>query len=67
MRTFWKSYQVYFPMKFMPSTFGYPVMRSEYFSEDWSEGQQSAGHSTSLAKLYQYAKFHGASYTWLER
>ena len=49
-------------MKFMLSTFGYTVMRSEYFSEDWSEGQQCARRSTSHAKLYQYKMFRGASY-----
>ena len=44
----------------MPSTFGYPVMRSEYFSEDWSEGQQSTRGSNFHAKLYQSTTFHGA-------
>ena len=62
MRTFWKAYQVYFPMEYISSTLDYPLMRSEYFSEDWSEGQQCARRSTSHAKLYQYKMFRGASY-----
>ena len=67
MRIFSKAYEVYIPMTFMPSILDYPLMKPEYFSEDWSEGQQCARRSTSHAKLYQYTMFHGARYTWLER
>ena len=67
MRTFWKFYQVYFPIKFMPSTFDHLSIRSEYFSKDWSEAQQSTRGSNSHAKLYKSTMFHGARYTWLER
>ena len=60
MRTFWKAYQVYFPMAYMSSTLDYSLMRSEYFSEDYSEGQQSVRRSTSHAKtvpLYNISWF----------
>ena len=48
MRTFWKAYRVYFPIPLKSSTLNYPLMRFEYLTEDWSEGQQSARRLTSM-------------------
>ena len=66
MRIFWKPYEVYFPMTFILSTLDYPVMRSEYFSDDWSEYQQSARRAIFNAKLYHFIKFRASCCTWLE-
>ena len=59
-----ETYQVYFPMVCLPSTFDYPVMRSEFFSEDWLECQQSARHAIFNAKLYHFIKFRASCCTW---
>ena len=42
MRTFWKAYQVYFPMEQGPSIFDVPMLRYQQICEDCSDGQQSS-------------------------
>jgi hypothetical protein len=61
MRTFWKAYQVYFPMVPVTSTLEFPILRYVHISEDYSKGQQvfprqNVG-ATSHAKLYHYTMY----------
>ena len=46
--------------------FGLTTNDIQYFSEDWSECQQSARRSTFHANLYHCTMFHGACCTWCE-
>jgi hypothetical protein len=70
MRTFWKAYQVYFPMVPFSSILEFQVMRYVQISKYCSEGQQvfpgqNVGE-TSYAKLYQSTMFRDACCTWME-
>ena len=69
MWTFWKAYQVYFPMQHIPPHLEVTIKSYAQISQDCSKvnslSWQNVG-TTSHAKLYQSTMFCDACCTWME-